>query len=148
MAFIESLPGGMVALQVLAAIALALPIAWDRESHSRIMGLRTFPLVSLGACGYVLMGQAFIGSDSPDALARIVQGVITGIGFVGGGAILKNDDHVRGTASAASIWVTGALGAAVGFQEWVLAALLSILNFAVVVLFGMLKAKVPTDPEG
>lgn len=42
------------------AVVLALPVAWDRERHSRIMGLRTFPLVSLGSCAYVLVGQAFI----------------------------------------------------------------------------------------
>ena len=79
------------------------------------MGLRTFPLVSLGACAYVLVSQAFIGDGNPDATARIVSGLMSGIGFVGGGAILKSKDHVSGTASAASIWVTGALGASAGF---------------------------------
>ncbi len=122
-------------LRLLAAFLLALPIAWDRERSSRIMGLRAFPLVAVGSCAYILVGQAFIGGSEPNATARIVQGLMSGIGFVGGGAILKSKDHVSGTTSAASIWVTGALGAAVGFGYWGYAIALSVLNFAIV--FGM-----------
>ncbi len=133
-------------VQLLGAILLAMPVAWDRESKSRIMGLRTFPLVALGACAYVIVGQSFIGQGSTDALARIMQGLLSGIGFVGGGAIIKHDDHVLGTASAASIWVTGALGAAVAFNEWGLAVALSALNLGLVSLLGKLKNKVDREP--
>lgn len=132
-------------LQLLVAIALALPTAWNRERNSRIMGLRTFPLVSLGACAYVLVGQSFIGPGEPDAMARIMQGLLSGIGFVGGGAILKNGDHVKGTASAASIWITGALGASVGFRLWWLAVVLSALNFAIVLLMTQFKQDVSNE---
>jgi putative Mg2+ transporter-C (MgtC) family protein len=90
-------------LRLLAAFLLALPIAWDRERSSRIMGLRAFPLVPVGSCAYILVAQAFIGDGQPNATARIVQGLMSGIGFVGGGAILKSKDHVSGTTSAASI---------------------------------------------
>ncbi|MBT8096788.1 MAG: MgtC/SapB family protein [Woeseia sp.] len=134
----------IIVLQLVGAIVLALPTAWNRERHSRIMGLRTFPLVSLGACAYVLVGQSFIGPDRPDAMARIMQGLLSGIGFVGGGAILKNSDHVKGTASAASIWITGALGAAVAFRLWWLAALLSLLNFSIVLVMSRVKQDVST----
>ncbi len=132
-------------VQLLGAILLAMPVAWNRESESRIMGLRTFPLVSLGACAYVIVGQSFIGPESTDALARIMQGLLSGIGFVGGGAIIKHDDHVLGTASAASIWVTGALGAAVAFDEWGLAIALSVLNLTLVGLLGRFKTSVNSD---
>ena len=136
-----------LAAPLLAAIILALPTAWNREASSRIIGLRTFPLVSLGACAYVMVGEAFIGPNSPDAMARIMQGLITGVGFIGGGAILKNDDHVKGTASAASIWITGALGGAVGLQLWTLAILLSVMNFVVVFALSILKPKIKTVDE-
>ncbi len=122
-------------LRLLAAFLLALPIAWDRERSSRIMGLRAFPLVAVGSCAYILVGQAFIGGSEPNAMARIVQGLMSGIGFVGGGAILKSKDHISGTTSAASIWVTGALGAAAGFGYWGYAIALSVINIAIV--FGM-----------
>ncbi len=126
-------------VKMIGALALALPIAWDRERNSKIMGLRAFPLVALGSCAYVLIGLEFIGHADPGATARIVQGLMSGIGFVGGGAILKGNDHVSGTASAASIWVTGALGAAAGFGYWNYAIALSVLNFAIV--FGMSRLK-------
>ncbi len=132
-------------LTLLGALVLALPVAWDRERNSQIMGLRTFPLVALGACAYVLISQEFIGGADPNATARIVQGLMSGIGFVGGGAILKSKDHVSGTASAASIWVTGALGAAAGFGYWDFAVALCVLNFAIV--FGMSRIK-PLVIEG
>ncbi len=128
-----------IPLLLLAAVGLAMPTAWNRETQSRIMGLRSFPLVSLGAASYVLIGQSIVGTDSPEALARIVQGLMAGIGFVGGGAILKNDDSVKGTASAASIWVTGALGAAVGFRLWTIAVTLSVFNFLIVFVLSRYK---------
>lgn len=130
-------------LALLGALLLALPVGWNREKHSRIMGVRTFPLVSLGACAYVLVAREFIGDDAPDATARVLQGLMTGIGFVGGGAILKHDDHVTGTASAASIWVVGAIGAAAGFGYWGHAIMLALINFVVVAVFGRFKR----DPD-
>jgi putative Mg2+ transporter-C (MgtC) family protein len=136
------------AVQLIATILLALPTAWNREAHSRTVGLRTFPLVSLGACAYVLIGHAFFGPDQTQELARIMQGLLTGIGFVGGGAILKGDDRVQGTTSAASIWITGALGAACGFQFWMLAVTLSALNFAVIFILDQIKPEIETSGDG
>jgi len=130
---------GHIVLQLVAAIVLALPTAWNREVHGHALGLRTFPLVSLGACAYVIIGHQFIGEDNPEAMARIMQGLLSGIGFVGGGAILKHDNHVAGTASAASIWITGAVGAAVGFGLWGLAIVLSLLNLAATWALGWVK---------
>lgn len=135
----------MVGFQFAAAIVLALPTAYNREIKGRIMGLRTFPVVSMGACAYVVISLTFIGADDSNALARIMQGLLSGIGFVGGGAILKNDDHVKGTASAASIWITGALGAAVGLQLWGIACLLSIFNFLVVWGFSRIKGEIHSE---
>lgn len=134
-------------IQLLAAVVLALPVAWDRERRTRNMGLRTFPLVAVGACGYVIVAQAFLGDSQPDASARVIEGLMTGIGFVGGGAILKGKDHVSGTASAASIWVTGAVGAAVGFKHWDYAIALSIINFSIIFLMSRVKPIVNGDNE-
>lgn len=123
---------GWFCLQLVGAAALALPTALDREEHSPSLGLRTFPLVAMGACAYVLLCTAVLGNGPTDAYARLLQGLMTGVGFVGGGAILKSSDGVRGTASAAGIWVTGALGAAVGFGRWDLAIAMAIINFGLV----------------
>lgn len=109
------------------AYVLALPIGWDRERESRGVGLRTFPLVAISCCGFLLVGQHVLeGSQSH---ARMMYGLMSGIGFIGGGAILKNDNQVSGTATAAAIWTTGAIGAAVAWQRFEIALVLSLVTF-------------------
>jgi putative Mg2+ transporter-C (MgtC) family protein len=135
--------------KIAIAYALALPVAWDREREARSAGLRTFPLVAVASCGYILFAvEVFAGS--PDAQARLVEGLITGIGFVGGGAILKERGSVHGTATAASIWNTGAIGAAIAFERYEIALLLSIINFATLRFMRPFKAQAKSgksDPE-
>jgi len=109
------------------AYVLALPVAYDRDRSARGAGLRTFPLVALAACGYSLVGMSVL--DSTEAESRVLQGIITGIGFIGGGAILKSKGTVHGTATAASIWNTGLIGIAVAFGRYEIATLLSLMNF-------------------
>lgn len=111
------------------AFALALPIAFNRERQTRSAGLRTFPLVSIAACGYMLVGLAVM--DNEESEARVLYGIITGMGFIGGGAILKNSDHIAGTATAASLWNTGAIGISVAYQRYEIALVLSLVNFAI-----------------
>jgi putative Mg2+ transporter-C (MgtC) family protein len=130
-------------LHLLVAYLLALPIGWDREISQRQFGLRTFPLVAVVTCGFMLVGLSVI--ESTEGQARIIQGIITGIGFIGGGAILKDQDKVAGTASAASIWNTGAIGLAVAFDRLEIALILSILNFLTLNLFRKIKDKVDPD---
>lgn len=113
-----------------AVFLLALPTAWEREQSTRLMGLRTFPLVAVASCGYVLIAVAVVG-DGEDAQARIIQGLMTGIGFIGGGAILKEGTSVRGTATAASVWATGALGASVAYGRLEISILLAVANFLI-----------------
>ncbi len=120
-------------LQIAGAFLLALPVGWERERATRIMGLRTFPLVAVASCAYVLIAVAVVGA-ADDAQSRIIQGLMTGIGFLGGGAILKEGDTVRGTATAASVWMTGALGAAVGYGRWEIAILISVVTFLILQL--------------
>ena len=92
------------------------------------VGLRTFPLVALASCGYLLVFRDPAGANL-DAQSRVFQGLLSGIGFVGGGAILKEGGTVRGTATAASIWNTGAIGAAVAFDRFEIALVLGLINF-------------------
>ena len=109
------------------AYAIALPVGWHQERTARSAGLRTFPLVSMAACGYMLVGLYVLSST--DAEGRVIYGIITGIGFIGGGAILKEKGSIQGTATAASIWTTGAIGVAVAFNRLEIALALGILNF-------------------
>lgn len=117
---------------LLLAGALAVPIGWEREEANRPAGLRTFPVVALASCAYLLIAQqSFTGSE--EAQARILQGLLTGMGFIGGGAILKKEDRelVKGVATAASLWTTGAVGAAVAYKQFEIAVVLSVANLLV-----------------
>lgn len=129
---------------VTMAYLLALPVAWDREKEARSAGLRTFPLVAVASCGYILVATSILGSGA-ESLSRIIQGLITGIGFIGGGAILKDRGSVHGTATAASIWNTGAIGAAVACGRFEIALVLSVINFATLRLLTPLKRNVKED---
>ena len=113
---------------LLTAYVLALPIGWDQEKEQQSAGLRVFPIVAVGSCGYMLLGYEVPTSDN-QAHARIIVGLISGVGFIGGGAIIKDSsgENARGVATAASIWVTGAIGAAVAWRQIALAIFLSAL---------------------
>ena len=125
-----------------AAYALAFPIGWDREKRDRSAGLRTFPLVALASCGFIQATEAYLQSE-PEAMARVVEGVITGIGFIGGGAILKQGDTVRGTATAASLWATGAIGVAVGLGSYDVAIVIAVFTILTLRFLSPLEEKSP-----
>ena len=118
---------GVIAAKIAAAYLLALPIGWEREQVQHSVGLRTFPLVAMASCGYVLLADTVSGGDAA-ARSHIIQGLTTGIGFIGGGAIMRGRGNVHGTATAASIWNTGVIGAAVAEKRIEIAVILSLLN--------------------
>jgi putative Mg2+ transporter-C (MgtC) family protein len=124
---------------LVVAYLLALPIGWNREKAERSAGVRTFPLVALASCGMVQASEA-LALGSPEAMARIIEGVITGMGFIGGGAILRHRESVKGTATAASLWVTGAIGIAVGLGNLDVALILAVVTFATLRMLAPLKA--------
>jgi putative Mg2+ transporter-C (MgtC) family protein len=134
-------------IRVVVAFILALPIAWER-THSKInFGLRTFSIVAIASCGYMLVARSLVG-DNVEAQARLMQGLMTGIGFIGGGAILKQGSNVQGLATAASIWNTGAMGAAVAFDRIEIAIILSLINFLVLFFFTpLVESKTEEEEE-
>jgi len=146
----DLLPGSFNILPHLIALAiaylLALPIGWNREKAERSAGLRTFPLVAVATCGFIQATESLTRGE-PDATARIVEGLIVGVGFIGGGAILRHDHSVQGTATAASLWVTGAMGLSVGLGTYDVAIVLSVITFLTLLLLSPRgeaeKAKAP-----
>ncbi|MBX9701802.1 MAG: MgtC/SapB family protein [Acetobacteraceae bacterium] len=129
------------------AYVLAFVIGWNREREDRSAGLRTFPLVAIAACGFVQATEGVVQSE-PEALARIAEGIITGIGFIGGGAILKGGGEVHGTATAASLWATGAIGLACGFGAYDVALVVCGFTAVTLYLLSRLKPSRPDDPSG
>lgn len=124
---VETFNLGPHLVAIAIAYLLALPIGWNRERAERSAGLRTFPLVAVACCGLIQAAETFAAGE-PEAMARIVEGLITGIGFIGGGAILHRGDRVKGTATAAALWTTGAIGIAVGIGSLDVAVMLTLVT--------------------
>ena len=116
-------------LRLALAFAFAFPLAWERARSERNLGLRTFPIVAVASCGYMLIALELPNADA-ETMTRALQGLLGGMGFIGGGAILKEGGNVRGLATAASLWSTGAIGAAVAFHRLEIALILALANFA------------------
>jgi putative Mg2+ transporter-C (MgtC) family protein len=133
-------------LGLLASIGLSwlltLPLGLERKRHSHAdVGLRVFPLVAVGACVYIFVGQQVFTGNQRDEQADILQGLMTGIGFVGAGAIIKHSGNVSGLATAAAIWTTGAIGAAVSYGFYALAVVLSLVNLLILAVTRRLKRR-------
>jgi putative Mg2+ transporter-C (MgtC) family protein len=127
----------VVLAQILVAALLGAAIGVERELTAQPAGLRTHMLVSLGAALFTLAGTHF-GDNSP---TRIAAQVVTGIGFLGGGAILREGANVRGLTTAASLWVTAAVGLAVGLQSWFAAVVTTVVALAVLWLIRLIERK-------
>jgi putative Mg2+ transporter-C (MgtC) family protein len=118
----HELPG--ILLNLAVAFVLGIPVGWDREHQKFGPGLRTYPLLAMGACAYLEIGQ-FAFRDHIEGQARVFQALVSGIGFIGAGAIIKGRAEVHGLATAVSLWVTVSVGIAASYRLFALAAVLS-----------------------
>jgi putative Mg2+ transporter-C (MgtC) family protein len=119
-----------VAMRLVAATLIGTGVGLNRELRHKPAGLKTHALVALGA-SLVTAVCAFL--PDPTAMSRAIQGIIAGVGFLGGGAILKSSDEiVHGLTTAASIWLVASLGIACGAGQWIIAMV--ALAIALVVL--------------
>ena len=122
-----------ITVRLLIAALLGAILGFEREQKGKAAGVRTHMLVAMGAALFVLVPQV-AGAES-DAMSRVVQGVIAGIGFLGAGTILKNKDgdesHVKGLTTAAGLWMTAAIGVAAGLGRESTAVLSTLLALAV-----------------
>lgn len=117
------------AAQVSIAFVIGAIIGLEREFRSKPAGFRTMILISVGSCLYTILSKE-AGGASPD---RIASNIVTGIGFIGAGVIFKEGITVNGLTTAALIWITAALGMAIGYHNYTLAIVVSII--VVVALF-------------
>ena len=130
-----------VTIRLLAALAVGTAIGLQRELTHKTAGLRTHMLVSLGTALFVV-GAAETGMQT-ESLTRILQGIATGIGFLGGGAILKMTDQreVHGLTTAAGIWMTAAASAIAGLGQIMVAILGTVLGLLVLTVFRQLETR-------
>jgi putative Mg2+ transporter-C (MgtC) family protein len=132
-------------IKVLVAGLLGFIIGIERELMGSPAGDRTFSLVALGSALFTALSMEAFGGGSPD---RVASNIVTGVGFLGGGMILKEGNNVRGLTTAAGMWATAAVGMAVATDHYVVAVVASVvimLLFAVERVYS-LKRK-PTHRE-
>jgi putative Mg2+ transporter-C (MgtC) family protein len=109
-----------VSVRIVIAAFLGAILGLEREREGKAAGLRTHTLVSLGAAVFVLASTE--SGVTPTDMSRVIQGIATGVGFIGAGTILKlaKDQEIRGLTTAASVWLTAAIGIAVGLgRVWI-----------------------------
>jgi putative Mg2+ transporter-C (MgtC) family protein len=123
-----------VVIRLIAATLLGAVVGYQRERAGKPAGLRTHILVSLGTAVFILACSGY--GMSSDGLSRVIQGIVTGIGFIGAGSILKLNEErdIQGLTTAAGIWMTAAIGVAVGLGMLGVAILSTLLTLVILAL--------------
>ncbi|WP_339546953.1 MgtC/SapB family protein [Pseudomonas sp. RA_35y_Pfl2_P32] len=138
-----------ITLRLLIAALLGAILGFEREQKGKAAGVRTHMLVAMGAALFVLVPQ--MSGAQADAMSRVVQGVIAGIGFLGAGTILKGKDgdenHVKGLTTAAGLWMTAAIGVAAGMGRESTAVLSTLLALAVFSVMPWIVNRFDKDKE-
>lgn len=145
----------IIFMNLLGALVLGLFVGYERAYHGRAAGMRTYGLVCTASCALVVVAGypaywfgghvALASSPVPDP-TRVIQGVVTGIGFLGAGVIMKDGFSISGLTTAASIWASSAIGIMVGLGFYGAAILLAILSASCMTLVSRLEGWLPSRP--
>lgn len=128
-----------IVTKLTVSLVLGALIGWERELRGSPAGLRTITLVSIGSTLFTIASLAFIGATAD--VSRIAAQIVVGIGFIGGGVIFKIKDNVHGLTTAASLWVTAAIGLMVGIGEYFIATFTTALVL-IVLWFGVFEKQI------
>lgn len=137
-------------IAMLVSTALGTLVGWERQVGRKPAGLRTHTLVCMGSTLFVLLtihAARDFGGGNVDP-TRIIHGVVTGVGFLGAGSIMRQEGFVHGLTTAASIWMVAAIGVAVGVHAWTLAITGTVLALIVLEGFRWIERFLSTDSEG
>lgn len=131
----------VVVIRLFAATLLGSLVGFQRERAGKPAGLRTHILVALGTAVFVIACSG--AGMSSDGLSRVIQGIVTGIGFVGAGSILKLSEErdIKGLTTAASVWMTAAIGVAVGLGSLGIALMGTLFTLIVLALEGLYHSR-------
>ena len=143
---------GLILLNIVGALLLGLMVGYERSYHGRAAGMRTYGLVCMASCALTLIGgypgfwfggdgAAFASAGDP---TRIIQGVVTGIGFLGAGVIMREGFNISGLTTAASIWTSAAIGILVGVGFYMAAMGLAFLSAMIMICLSRVEAFLPS----
>ena len=138
--------------RVVVAAVLAGLVGWDRESRNRPAGIRTHMLVAAGAALFVAASYLITSRDATLAggkadVVRIPAAIVTGVGFLGAGAILRSGERVTGLTTAAGIWVCAAIGVLIGSGFWVIGCGATVIVLIIVNITGLVAARTRTSDD-
>lgn len=139
-----------IATRLAAALVAGALVGLERERKHRPAGFRTMILISLGSCGFVVAGLSALSSfpDSGQAeVSRILQGLMSGVGFLGAGAVIQNKKAVRGLTTAAAVWVTAALGAMCGIGQFITAGMLAAFTLFTLLVLEHVEERYFPEPD-
>jgi putative Mg2+ transporter-C (MgtC) family protein len=127
---------GAVSIRLAAAVVVGALIGLDRELRGKPAGVRTLALVALGSAVFILETLDATRGVYTDATSRVIQGVVTGVGFLGAGSIMRgvDEESVRGLTTAAAIWLAAAAGVSCGLANWPLVVVATALGLLVLTI--------------
>ncbi len=137
-----------IALRLSLALVFAIGVGYEREAADKPAGLRTHMLVSLAACAFTIISLEMLASLEKELTTiaadpiRVIEAIVTGVAFLGAGAIIQSRGSVIGITTGASIWLAGAIGLACGSGYYVIAALILVLTLITLRLLGAFERRV------
>lgn len=137
-----------ISVRLLFAVGLAAIIGWERETANRSAGLRTHMLVALGSALFTVSSLEASGNEASD-VTRVIQGVATGVGFIGGGAILKleSENRITGLTTAGTVWLAAAIGVVAGLGKLGAAVVGILMAWIILVVLERFKWKALPEEE-
>lgn len=136
----------IIMVRLLAAALIGGMIGYERHLHHKGIGIVGMMLVAVGSATYMMLAKHLSVTD-PAALSRAVQGVLQGIGFLGGAVIFKGGTDVKGIKTAAAIWITGAIGMSIGTWFWSLGVVVGIATALALLAADLVPVPVPEELE-
>ena len=127
-------------IPLILAVGLGGLIGIEREVHRKPAGLRTNILICMGAATFMLIAEKM--TSDPTSIARLTAGIVTGVGFIGGGAVLRDRNNVYGVTTAATIWVVTSIGIACGMRLYEIAVAVTLLSLLVLAALSPLDKKI------
>lgn len=145
----------IIFMNLLGALALGLCVGYERSYHGRAAGMRTYALVCTASCALTIVagypsfwfgGHSAFSTAAPPDPTRVIQGIVTGIGFLGAGVIMKEGFSISGLTTAASIWAASAIGVMVGLGFYAASMLLTALSAFCMTWVSVLERWLPSRP--
>jgi putative Mg2+ transporter-C (MgtC) family protein len=139
-----------ILVRLVAAGIVGALVGFERRIYHKAIGIAGMVMIAIGSTTYMLLAEHLAQTD-PSSISRTLQGFLSGIGFLGGAVIFKSGFDVRGIKAAAAVWITGAIGLAIGTSYWFLGIIVGVVTVAIMFVSDSFPDEVreeKQDPDG